>query len=122
MRLVDCSCYMLQLALNFGWLSSLVCSSPPITVEQVAGGTDIVKKTMSAFCIASSQATALIDLHAYDGFPALAALEVTGFAIFSKAVPCKTKRLFMKHKHIARNQISSGEIAIHSTLHSNLDV
>ena len=43
---------------------------------KVAGGTDIVKKTMQAFCVPTSKATALIDLHAYDGFPALAALEV----------------------------------------------
>jgi len=43
---------------------------------KVAGGTDIFKKTMQAFCVPTSKATALIDLHAYDGFPALAALEV----------------------------------------------
>lgn len=43
---------------------------------EVAGGTDIVKKTMQAFCVPTSKAMALIDLHAYDGFSALAALEV----------------------------------------------
>ena len=84
---------MLQLALNFGWLSSLVCSSSPNTVEQVAGGTDIVKKTMNAFCIPSAKASALIDLHAYDGFPALAALEVTGFAILFQSRAMQNKEI-----------------------------
>lgn len=42
---------------------------------EVAGGTDIIKKTMEAFCIPTAKANALIDLHAYDGATALAAVE-----------------------------------------------
>ena len=42
---------------------------------EVAGGTDIIKKTMESFCIPTAKANALIDLHAYDGSTALAAVE-----------------------------------------------
>ena len=48
------------------------------TCLQVSAGTDIITKTVQAFCNPSSKATAIIDLHAYDGFSALAALQAIG--------------------------------------------
>ncbi len=42
---------------------------------KVAAGTNIIKKTMESFCNPSSKVSALIDLHGYDVWPALAAVE-----------------------------------------------
>jgi len=41
----------------------------------VAGGTDIVKRTLASFIPPSMHTTMILDLLAYDAFPALAALE-----------------------------------------------
>ena len=42
---------------------------------KVAAGTDIVKKPLESFAVPSVSTTILLDGVAYDGFPALAALE-----------------------------------------------
>lgn len=42
---------------------------------QVAGGTDFVRKTLGAFVPESVSTCLLADLHCYDGWVALAALE-----------------------------------------------
>ena len=42
---------------------------------QVAGGTDFIRKTMHAFLPDTVSTFILLDLHCYDCFPALAALE-----------------------------------------------
>ncbi|CAK9067885.1 unnamed protein product, partial [Durusdinium trenchii] len=44
-------------------------------LRQVAGGTDFVKKTLGTFLPDSVSTTLVIDLHCYDCWPALAALE-----------------------------------------------
>ncbi|CAL1162578.1 unnamed protein product [Cladocopium goreaui] len=44
-------------------------------MKQVAGGTDIVKRTLASFIPPSMHTTMILDLLAYDAFPALAALE-----------------------------------------------
>ncbi|CAL1149684.1 unnamed protein product [Cladocopium goreaui] len=43
--------------------------------KQVAAGTDIVKKSLAAFTVPTVATTIVVDGMAYDGFPALAALE-----------------------------------------------
>ena len=43
---------------------------------EVAGGTDMVRKTISAFQPEKASTCVLVDLHGYDTWPALAALEV----------------------------------------------
>ena len=40
-----------------------------------AGGTSIIHKSLQAFLPASVATTVLVDIHGYDGFPAIAALE-----------------------------------------------
>lgn len=45
---------------------------------QVAGGTDIIKKTLAQFLPATVSTCLVADLHCYDAFPALAALEDNG--------------------------------------------
>ena len=52
------------------------------TCLHVSAGTDIIAKTVQAFLNPASRATAIIDLHAYDGFSALAALQAMGPCIF----------------------------------------
>lgn len=42
---------------------------------KVAGGTSIIHKTLVAFLPPSVTTVLVLDMHAYDGFPALAALE-----------------------------------------------
>ncbi|CAK9042284.1 Uncharacterized protein SCF082_LOCUS32839 [Durusdinium trenchii] len=44
-------------------------------MRQVAGGTDFIRKTLAAFTPTTVRTTALVDLHCYDCFPALASLE-----------------------------------------------
>ncbi|CAK9021468.1 Uncharacterized protein SCF082_LOCUS15362 [Durusdinium trenchii] len=44
----------------------------------VAGGTDILKKSMASFCIPTSKLSMMIDMHAYDGWPAMFCLEELG--------------------------------------------
>eukprot|EP00435_Cladocopium_sp_Y103_P069260 s569_g33.t1 len=44
-------------------------------MRQVAGGCDIIRKTLSAFVPDSVQTCLMLDLHCYDCWPALAALE-----------------------------------------------
>lgn len=46
-----------------------------VNTNQVAGGTDIVRATLREFLPASVNTCILLDILAYDGFPALAALE-----------------------------------------------
>lgn len=43
---------------------------------KVAGGTDMVRKTISSFLPEKASTCVLVDLHGYDAWPALAALEV----------------------------------------------
>ena len=43
----------------------------------MAAGTDIVKKSLAAFAVPTVATTIVVDGMAYDGFPALAALEDT---------------------------------------------
>ena len=45
---------------------------------QVAAGTDIVKKTLDAFGVPTVATTVLLDVHGYDAFPSLCALEEGG--------------------------------------------
>ncbi len=49
-------------------------------IFEVSAGTDIVRKTMSAFCVPSAKMVGLVDLHGYDGSTALAAIEA-GFLL-----------------------------------------
>ncbi|CAJ1448824.1 unnamed protein product [Effrenium voratum] len=44
-------------------------------MKQVAAGTDIVKKTLDAFSVPTVATTVLLDVHGYDAFPSLCALE-----------------------------------------------
>lgn len=46
-------------------------------LTEVAGGTDLIKRTLKAFVPESTSTTLLVDLHAYDCWPALASLEDT---------------------------------------------
>ena len=48
---------------------------PAVPVSKVAGGCDLIRKTMSAFVPDSVQTCLMVDLHCYDCWPALAALE-----------------------------------------------
>ncbi|CAK9076606.1 Uncharacterized protein SCF082_LOCUS36896, partial [Durusdinium trenchii] len=45
-------------------------------MKQVGAGTDILKKTVASFCVPTSKTNVLIDMHAYDSFPAFYALEL----------------------------------------------
>lgn len=45
---------------------------------QVGGGCNLVRKTLAAFLPPTAKHTVLLDLHGYDGWPALAALEAQG--------------------------------------------
>lgn len=75
---INSMCWQL---LSFGHPTSplcqlLTCHSPALSNPgQVAGGVDIIKKTIQAFCVPSSKVSMLVDMHAYDSFPALCALE-----------------------------------------------
>lgn len=51
----------------------------PLLPSQVAGGTHIVQQTLNAFRPSTVMTTILVDLHSYDAFPALAAMEDAGF-------------------------------------------
>ncbi|CAK8994487.1 unnamed protein product [Durusdinium trenchii] len=44
-------------------------------LKQVAGGSDFVRKTLTAFSYPTSKHTILVDCHGYDGWPCLSALE-----------------------------------------------
>jgi len=44
---------------------------------EVCGGTSIIHKSLQAFLPQSVATTVVIDMHGYDGFPALAALEAS---------------------------------------------
>ena len=53
-------------------------SSKPTVISilcEVAGGTSIIHKTLQAFLPATVGTVLLVDMHGYDGCPALAALE-----------------------------------------------
>ena len=51
-------------------------------VSKVAGGCDIIRKTLSAFVPESVQTCLMVDLHCYDCWPALAALEDINSSMF----------------------------------------
>ena len=57
------------------WFEKLVLSH----LVQVAGGTDIVIKSLNAFCPQQMATRMLVDVMAYDGWPAMACLEDYGF-------------------------------------------
>lgn len=46
-----------------------------VHTAEVGAGTDILKKTVASFCVPTSKTNVLIDMHAYDSFPAFYALE-----------------------------------------------
>lgn len=48
---------------------------------KVAGGTSILHKTIQAFLPPSVGTVLMVDLHGYDGFPALMALEASGLQL-----------------------------------------
>lgn len=48
---------------------------------KVAGGTSILPKTIQAFLPPSVGTVLMVDLHGYDGFPALMALEASGLQL-----------------------------------------
>ena len=54
-------------------LSLYVCPT------KVAGGSDIIKQSLRTFVPTSMATVMLVDLISYDGFPAMAALEVAWF-------------------------------------------
>ena len=70
------------------WLS-VPCNL--IAVVQVAGGTDILKKSMASFCIPTSKISMMIDMHAYDGWPAMFCLEELGVCCGKNDQQIKTK-------------------------------
>ena len=49
---------------------------PSSCAPEVAGGCDFVRKTLAAFTPETVSTTLMVDLHGYDSYPALAALEV----------------------------------------------
>ena len=53
----------------------MIISLHPQNPNQVAGGCDFVRKTLAAFVPDTVSTVLLVDLHAYDAWPALAALE-----------------------------------------------
>lgn len=65
-------------------------------LTEVAGGTDLIKRTLKAFVPDSVSTTLLVDLHTYDCWPALASLEDTT-ALFANlsAQPCGMKVPFL---------------------------
>ena len=48
---------------------------PSCCAPEVAGGCDFVRKTLAAFTPETAGTTLMVDLHGYDSFPVLAALE-----------------------------------------------
>ena len=61
--------------LFFAQPSTNIISLHPQNPNQVAGGCDFVRKTLAAFVPDTVGTVLLVDLHAYDAWPALAALE-----------------------------------------------
>lgn len=51
------------------------------TCPQVAGGTDFIQKTLQSFSVPSAGAIAMMDLHGYDGCPALSCVEEGEYAL-----------------------------------------
>ena len=58
---------------------------------EVAGGTDMVRKTITAFLPDKASTCVLVDLHGYDAWPALAALEVDVLVFTTGGISMKLK-------------------------------
>lgn len=65
-----------QTVLQFWVLKPVPKNHPTAGYPQVSGGCDFVRKTVHAFMPETVSTTIMVDLLGYDGFPALAALEV----------------------------------------------
>ena len=65
--------FLLLLLLHPVGISDILYTS--IIGPEVAGGTNILHQTMQSFLPASVATCIVIDLHGYDGWPALSALE-----------------------------------------------
>lgn len=55
---------------------------------EVAGGIDIIQKTIAAVNPPSVQTTVVVDLHTYDGWPALACLEAWRLSLSNCSTNC----------------------------------
>ena len=64
-----------------GWGSANI-----VSLVQEAGGTDFVRKTLASFLPDTVATCVLADLHCYDGFPALSAIE-DNMPVFGENLP-----------------------------------